>query len=157
MTRIIQVSVGIAWLLLSAAAAAELHETQTQNPDKPWAENKPWVEAWYFRNAKTKTAFRIPYNLDFMCPSPSTSDGGRSPVLTHRLFRMVDLIFPKSPAVILTRALPNSPCGQFHPKFCQEQLSTLVQDFICPLDTTKRIMVQPNGQSDLKSDLRLKN
>ena len=57
MTRIIQVSVGIAWLLLSAAAAAELHETQTQNPDKPWAENKPWVEAWYFRNAKNENSF----------------------------------------------------------------------------------------------------
>ena len=44
-------------LVCSELAVAELHETNTPNPDKPWAEYKPWVEAWYFRTARTENSF----------------------------------------------------------------------------------------------------
>ena len=38
-------------------AYAELHGTNTPDPDKPWSEYKPWVEAWYFRSARTENSF----------------------------------------------------------------------------------------------------
>ena len=44
-------------LFFSGHALAELHGTNTPNPEKPWSEYQPWVEAWYFRSARTENSF----------------------------------------------------------------------------------------------------
>jgi hypothetical protein len=52
--RIILLCVFSIW---TTFAYAELHGTNTPDPGKPWSEYKPWVEAWYFRSARTETSF----------------------------------------------------------------------------------------------------
>lgn len=52
--RIILLCVFSIW---TTFAYAELHGTNTPDPGKPWSEYKPWVEAWYFRSARTENSF----------------------------------------------------------------------------------------------------
>ena len=44
-------------VLLINTAFAELHQTDTPTKDVSWADYKPWVEAWYFRTARTDNSF----------------------------------------------------------------------------------------------------
>ena len=43
--------------LFSGLTLAELHGTNIPNPEKPWSEYQPWIEAWYFRSARTENSF----------------------------------------------------------------------------------------------------